>query len=124
MHVVYTTLLSVPAIGFFLSNQTVQSQAHFIVVIALILTTYLCYSYQSEKFSKVLKCLACLSSALLILFLSAEVSEILLSVYKISFGEELTFAIKMILMISNMEGNLDLCLDKEEKGKGESTAVI
>lgn len=85
--IVYTAILSLPAIGFFLSNTFVQEQAHFIVVIGLLLTAYMTYNYQWKKFNTFRKCLACLSTSLLILFLSAEVSEILLSVYKVNFGE-------------------------------------
>ena len=41
----------------------------------------------------------------------------MLSVYKVSYGEEVTFLVKMVLMVSNMEGNLDLCIDKKEGDK-------
>lgn len=58
--------------------------------------------------------LACFSTAVLILFLSAEVSQILLEIYKVSYAEEVTFLLKMILMISNMEGNLDLVTERKE----------
>ena len=121
---VYTCILGLPALGFIFSNETIQSQANFILVIGLIFSAYFCHTYQWKTINYVRKCVACLSTALLILFLSAEVSHVLLSVYKVSFGEEVTFMIKMVLMISNMEGNLDLCLDKEEKLKAEGDSVI
>lgn len=45
------------------------------------------------------------------MFLSAQVGEILIGVYRIDYGEEISFAVKMILMLSNMEGNLELCTE-------------
>ena len=69
------------------------------------------------------KCLGCLSTALLVLVLSAEVSNVLQSVYKVDFGEEIAFLVKMVLMISNMEGNLDLCLENRDKEKAGSVVV-
>ena len=47
------------------------------------------------------------------LILSAEVSHTLMDVYCVDFGEEISFAVKMILMLANMEGNLDLCTQKK-----------
>ena len=108
-----------PAIGFFASNETVMSYAHFLFVIVLMAASYYCHSrtFESKTLDHLRKCAACLSTALLVLFLSAEVSDILLSVYKVSYGEEVTFLVKMVLMVSNMEGNLDLCIDKKEGDK-------
>ena len=47
----------------------------------------------------------------MVLFLSAQAGDILTEVYRIDFGEEIGFAVKMILMLSNMEGNLELCTE-------------
>ena len=40
---------------------------------------------------------------------------ILTTVYKVDFAEEISFAVKMILLLSNMEGNLDLCTTEMHK---------
>lgn len=87
-HKILTGILLLPAAGFFFENETVMSYAHFLVIIALVASSYYCYSrtFESKTLDQFRKCLACLSTALLILFLSAEVSDILLSVYKVSYG--------------------------------------
>lgn len=125
-HKIYTAILFLPALGFFGSNQTVMEYAHFLLIIALVAASYYFHTrtFESKTLNQVRKCFACLSTALLILFLSAEVSDILLSVYKVGYGEELTFLLKMILMVSNMEGNLDLCIDKKENDKQSSSSNV
>lgn len=101
---VFTGILFIPAIGFFLSNSQVLSYSHFLLGVLLIVTSYCSYNFtfRSKNLNFGRKCLGCLSTALLVLFLSAEVSDILTSVYKISLGDEVTFMIKMVLMLSNM----------------------
>jgi hypothetical protein len=118
---IFTAILLLPALGFFFSNEAVQSYAYFLLIITLVASAYFCHTYvfESKSLNFIRKCLACLSTAVLVLFLAAEVSDILLSVYKVSFGEEVTFLIKMILMISNMEGNLDLVSEQKKE-----TAII
>ena len=75
---------------------------------------YLCYwiNFQNSFLNQLRKCLACLSTAALVLFLGAQVGQILSVVYRVDYGEEMAFAVKMILMLSNMEGNLELCTQK------------
>lgn len=109
---IFTAILFIPALGFFVTNAHVLEYAYFILVLALIASSYFSYtlSFQSKTLNLLRKCLGCFSTALLVLFLSAEVSDILVTVYKVSFADEVTFLIKMVLMLSNMEGNLDLCL--------------
>jgi hypothetical protein len=46
--------------------------------------------------------LGCLASAALVLLLGAQVGHILRVVYRVDFAEEMSFAVKMILMLSNM----------------------
>lgn len=101
---VFTAILFFPTLGFFTTDQQILSHSHFVLVIALIALSYLCYtfSFQSKSLNFLRKCLGCLSTAALALFLSAEVSDILVSVYKVSFGDEITFMIKLIFMLSNM----------------------
>ena len=112
---IFTGILFLPALGFFVPNEQILNHGHFLVILLLIVLSYCSYAFnfQSKSLNFLRKCLGCLSTAMLALFLSAEVSDILVSVYNVSFGEELTFMIKMIVMLSNMEGNLDLCLEKE-----------
>jgi hypothetical protein len=111
---VFMAILFFPALGFFASNEQILSHSHFVLVLGLVALSYLChaFSFQSKSLNFFRKCVGCLSTAALVLFLSAEVSDILISVYKVTFGDEVSFMIKLIFMLSNMEGNLDLCLEK------------
>ena len=50
---------------------------------------------------------------------------ILTEVYRVDFGEEIAFTMRMVLLLSNMEGNLDLCTEKKHHHVGEeSTSAI
>jgi tellurite resistance protein TehA-like permease len=108
---IYTALLFIPVIGFFIPNERINEYAYFLVVLALIVVAYLCYlfNFQSNVLNLIRKYLACLCTAALVLILSAQLSDILINVYNTDYGEEISFAVKMILMLSNMEGNLELC---------------
>ena len=113
---IYTALLFTPALGFFLPNQEILAQAHFLLVVTLIASSFACYhlAFKSEYLNVLRKCLGCVSTALIVTYLSAEVGDILSSVYQVPFSDEVSFFCKIVLMISNMEGNLDLCLDKQD----------
>lgn len=70
---IYTTILFLPALGLFLPNQDIIDYAHFLLIIALIGSSFACYhlSFKSETLNILRKCLGCLSTALLITYLSA-----------------------------------------------------
>lgn len=107
----YTALLFLPAAGFFLENALVNSHTSFLLMAGLLAVGYFSHSvsFGREWLNVVRRCLGCLSTAVLMLLVSAEVGEIITVVYRIDFGEEVAFLLKMVLMLSNMEGNLDLC---------------
>jgi hypothetical protein len=115
----YTALLFLPAAGFFLDNALINSHASFLLMAALLVVGYFSHSlsFGREWLNVVRRCLGCLSTAVLILIVSAEVGEIITVVYQIEFGEEVSFLLKMVLMLSNMEGNLDLCASNEHHAK-------
>lgn len=112
-------MLFLPALGFFVPDQTINNHAYFLLILSLLVLSYLShlFTFQSNVLNLIRKYLACLCTAALVLFLSAQVGEILIQVYRIDYGEEISFAVKMILMLSNMEGNLELCTqDRKHEG--------
>ena len=84
----YTALLFMPAIGFFVDSALVSSYAYFLLIIGFIGLSYASYSvnFKSNIVNRIAKSIGCLSTAFLILFLSAEVEVILTKVYKVDFG--------------------------------------
>ena len=111
---IYTAILFIPAAGFLLADETVEEWGAFLVVIALLAVAYFSYwvDFNSHFLNQIRKCLGCLASATLVLLVGAQVGHILRVVYRVGFAEEISFAVKMILMLSNMEGNLELCTEK------------
>lgn len=113
---VYTAMLFIPVVGFFVPDEAVEQHSSFLLVAALLTVAYLSYWLhpQNTFLNYLRKCLGCLATGTLILLLSAQVGHILRVVYAVDFGEEIGFAVKMVLMLSNMEGNLDLCTSKHQ----------
>jgi hypothetical protein len=86
---VYTAILFLPLLGFFVNHQTINTHAYFLIIIFALTLAYFCYrfNFQSTALNTVRKGLGCLSTSVLILLLSAEISGILIDVYKIDFCE-------------------------------------
>jgi hypothetical protein len=74
------------------------------VAIALLAIAYFGYwaHFKSHFLNQIRKCLGCLASAALVLLLGTKVGHILRVVYRVGFAEVMSFAVKMILMLSNM----------------------
>jgi hypothetical protein len=100
----YTAILFIPIAGFLVPDETVENWGSFLVVIALLVVAYFSYwvHFKSHFLNQIRKCLGCLASAALVLLLGAQVGHILRVVYRVDFAEEMSFAVKMILMLSNM----------------------
>ena len=75
----YVGILFLPVIGFIIPNDTINSYAYFLVVIALIVLAYCSYAWKpvSDMLEFIRNCTGCLSTALLILLLSAQVTYIM-----------------------------------------------
>lgn len=113
----YTAVLFIPVVGFLVPDETVENWGSFLLVILLLAVAYFSYwvHFGSHFLNQMRKCLGCLASAALVLLLGAQVGHILRVVYRVDFAEEMSFAVKMILMLSNMEGNLELCMQKQHR---------
>lgn len=113
----YTALLFVPVAGFFVPDEAVDEGSSFLLVLGLLVMAYLSYwaHFQNHFLNQLRKCLGCLATGALVLLLGAQVGHILRAVYRLDFAEEMGFAVKMILMLSNMEGNLELCTSKHHQ---------
>ncbi len=74
------------------------------MVLALIAVAYFSYwlHFKNNVLNLMRKYVGCFCTGTLILILSAQVSDILINVYKVDFAEDISFAIKMIFMLSNM----------------------
>jgi tellurite resistance protein TehA-like permease len=104
----YTALLFLPVVGFFVPDEAINEAASFLVVLGLLAAAYLSYWVHphNQFLNQIRKCLGCVATAALVLLLGAQVAHIFRVVYKLDFAEEMAFAVKMVLMLSNMEGNL------------------
>jgi hypothetical protein len=113
----YTALLFLPVVGFFTPDEAVEQWGSFLAVLVLLAVAYVSYwvHFQGHFLNQIRLCLGCLTSAGLVLLLGAQVGHILRVVYRVDFAEEMAFAVKMVLMLSNMEGNLELCTQKHHK---------
>lgn len=56
----------------------------------------------------------CCLSAYLTAFLIAEIYHITVNVYQVGYGDEIVFWFRVIVTLSNMEANLELC-DKKHR---------
>lgn len=85
---IYTAILFLPAAGFFLDDALINSYASFLLMAGLLAVGYFSHtlSFGREWLNVVRRCLGCLSTAVLILLVSAEVGEIITVVYQIDFG--------------------------------------
>ena len=85
----YAAILFLPVAGFFLPHQTINDYAYFLAVIGLIVSAYTAYAWhpKSDTLDVVRKGVGCFSTALLILFLSAQVTYILTQVYHLDFAD-------------------------------------
>ena len=114
--ILYSCALLLPLLALLLDDSLILDHSSFLFVALLIILAYLTLNFplQQAQLDHLRKFMACLTTASLTIIVSSYLGDTLIAIYNIDFGEQIVFLIKIVLIICNMEGTLDLIDELEQ----------